>query len=271
MLPPLLHCGKLPAVDETAKAVQREFYGAGEYYGLAAVLAPAADVMVDATGVGEGDRVLDVGAGDGNVAIAAARRGAQVVASDLAPAQVERGAARTEREGVAVEWQVADVEELPFADDSFTHVLSAFAAVGADPETAPREMFRVCAPGGAVALTAWPPDSFMSELTDAVRAAVPADFPFPDPPTDWGVEEVARQRFAAHADEITCSRLTLHYDPQVRAAAGMNDFVVQYFGPRLPPEAGQAVAAAREEVTRRYASADGTIAAEYLLVVGRKR
>ena len=252
--------------------MQREFYGAGEYYGLSAVLAPAADALVELTGVGAGDRVLDVGAGDGNVAIAAARRGAQVVASDLAPAQVERGAARTEREGVAVEWRVADFEELPFADDSFTHVLSAFAAGGApEPGTATREMFRVCAPGGAVALTAWPPDSFMSELADAVRAAVPADFPFPDPPTDWGVEDVARERFAPHADEISCTRLTLRYDPQVRAAAGMNDFVVQYFGARLPAEARPAVAAAREEVTRRYASDDGTIAAEYLLVVGRKR
>ncbi len=158
------------------KRAQRELYDAGEYYALSNVLAPAAGVLVEKTGVAAGTDVLDVGAGDGNVATAAARRGAAVMATDLSPEQVQRGVARCRREGLTVDWQVADVEQLPFADRSFSHVLSAFAAVAAPhPEVAAREMFRVCRPGGAVALTAWPPGSFMAELTDAVRRATPAD------------------------------------------------------------------------------------------------
>src|SRR5919202_1848887 len=55
--------------------------------------------------------LLDVAAGNGNLALLAAEEGADVVASDLAPAQVDLGRARTQAAGVDVEWVVADAEE----------------------------------------------------------------------------------------------------------------------------------------------------------------
>ena len=55
------------------KAAQRELFEAGEYFALAATLMPAAAALVDAVDVTIGARVLDVGAGDGNVALEAAR------------------------------------------------------------------------------------------------------------------------------------------------------------------------------------------------------
>lgn len=251
------------------KQTQREFYDGGEYFGLARVLAPAAQVIVDASGVAEGDRVLDVGAGDGNVAIEAARRRADVVATDLSPQQVARGIERSRQEGAAVEWRVADVEELPFEDGAFTHVLSAFAAVVAPrPEIMAKELFRVCRTGGVVAFTAWPPDSFMGELAAGIRDADGPEFPFPDPELEWGVEETARQRLAPYSDQIRCERVLLPYDPQLRAAAGGSDFVVRYLSNHLPEAAAPAVAAARDEVTRRF-TVDGEIVAEYLLVTAR--
>ena len=73
------------------KRAQRELYGGGEYHALSKVLAPAASVIVERAGVTAGARVLDVGAGDGNVAIAAARGGATVVATDLSPEQSNVG------------------------------------------------------------------------------------------------------------------------------------------------------------------------------------
>lgn len=253
------------------KRAQREFYDAGEYYALSSVLAPAAAALVEAAGVAAGADVLDVGAGDGNVAGEAARRGATVVATDLSPAQVERGMARSRREGTAIEWHVADVEALPFADGVFSHVLSAFGAVAAPhPEITARELFRVCRPGGLVALTAWPPDSFMGRLADAVRRATPPGFAFPDQELGWGIEEVARERFAPFAAEVSCSRPALPYDGQARAAAGQADFVARYFREHLPEAAAPAVSAARDEVVRKF-STGGTITAEYLLVVARAR
>jgi len=227
--------------------------------------------MLDRTGVTAGAHVLDVGAGDGNLAIAAAQRGATVVATDLSPEQVNRGAARSLEQGVDITWQVADVEELPFDDGSFSHVLSAFAAVVAPhPDVAAREMFRVCRPGGAVALTAWPPDSFMAELAEAVRSAAPAAFPFPDQDLNWGAEDVARARLAPYADDIVCSRLSLPYDSETRGAAGQADFVAQYFNKHLSPSAAPAVGAARDRVMRRFET-DGRITAEYLLIVATAR
>jgi len=58
--------------------------------------------------------VLDVAAGNGNVAIEAARRGAKVTASDLTPSMVEMGRARSEAEGLPITWLEADVKSLPF-------------------------------------------------------------------------------------------------------------------------------------------------------------
>jgi len=255
--------------SNAVKRAQREFYDAGEYHALSAVLAPVATVIVERTAVGPGSHVLDVGAGDGNVAVEAVRRGATCVATDLSARQVERGLSRCRREGIPVDWQVADVEDLPFADGTFSHVLSAFAAIVAPhPDAAAREMVRICRPGGIVAMTAWTPGSFMAELAEAVRRAAPEDFPFPDREFDWGIEEVARERFAPYAEEISCTRFPLSYDPEMRAAAGASDFVVQYFAGRLPEAARPRIAQAREEVMRRF-SVDGRITAEYLLVIAR--
>ncbi len=70
-------------------------------------------MLVDACGIRPGDRVLDVAAGTGNVAIRAAMKGASVVACDLTPehfAQGRRGAAAA---GVNLEWIEGDAEALP--------------------------------------------------------------------------------------------------------------------------------------------------------------
>lgn len=219
-----------------------------------------------------GDVVLDVGAGDGNVALAAARRGATVVATDLSPVQVERGRARCEAEGVFVEWQTADAEALPFRDAQFTRVLSAFGAVFApDPEAVARELCRVCGPGGVVALTAWPPTGFMGEVTAVARNAAPPGVSFPDVELEWGVEEVARDRLSRHAADVTCEWRSLEWDPAVRAAAGASDCAAAYFREHLPAALELTVAAERESVVRRFTTADRRIRADYLLIVARVR
>jgi len=88
---------------------------------VAAAIAERADITPD-------DCVLDVGAGDGNVARACAARGARVDACDLSEAMVRRGRART---GEAVAWCRADAQALPYADGRFDIVVSAFGAVQA--------------------------------------------------------------------------------------------------------------------------------------------
>ena len=70
-------------------------------------------VLVEACGIRAGQRVLDVAAGTGNVAIRAAEAGAEVVASDLTPENFEAGRREAGARGVELEWVEADAEALP--------------------------------------------------------------------------------------------------------------------------------------------------------------
>ena len=249
------------------KAAQQELY-AGEYFALSSVLRPAAEALVAAAGVDEGATVLDVAAGDGNVAVAAALRGATVVATDLAPVQVERGEGRTRVENVDVRWLVADAERLPFADDTFTHVLSSFGVVFAPrPEVAVAELVRVCRPGGVVALTAWPAGSFMAEATAAVRELSPPDHPFPDLELGWNDEDTIRARLRPYAARLEIGRRSLPFDPAVRSAAGVRDCGAVFLAARLEPQALAQLQARRAAIVAAFTGDDGIPRADYLVVL----
>ena len=149
-------------------------WGLGDYAELSEALRPAAEALADACAVSAGQEVLDVAAGDGNFAIACAREGARVVASDLSPGMVERGRARSEREGYDIEWVEADVEALPFEDGRFDCVGSVFGAMIAPrPRVTAEELFRVVRPGGTVGMTAWTPRGFSAELFRLGRSYAP--------------------------------------------------------------------------------------------------
>jgi 2-polyprenyl-3-methyl-5-hydroxy-6-metoxy-1,4-benzoquinol methylase len=124
--------------DRALKARHRSMWALGDYPSLAADLLPELGrTLVEACGVRTSDRVLDVAAGSGNLAVPAAETGADVVASDLTPELFEAGRARAAERGVTLEWREADAEALPFADGEFDVVLSAWASCS-PPTTRPR-------------------------------------------------------------------------------------------------------------------------------------
>src|SRR4051812_47675604 len=154
-----------PVDIEEFKQTQRAIWGLGDYSELGRMLRPAADALCDACAVSAGQEVLDVAAGDGNFALAAAREGAAVVASDISPEMVERGKRRAALEGYEIEWHQADAEGLPFGDERFDCTGSVFGAMIAPrPEVAARELFRVTRPGGTVGMTAWRPEGHMVDM-----------------------------------------------------------------------------------------------------------
>src|ERR1700674_3827635 len=106
----------------------RWMWSLGDYSPLAAVLEPHAEALADACEIRPGASVLDVAAGNGNFAIAAARRGAVVTASDLTPNMVELGRTRSAIGGLHIDWSEADAEHLPFADAGYDIVASVFGA-----------------------------------------------------------------------------------------------------------------------------------------------
>lgn len=256
----------------------RRVWSMGDYSPLSSRLEPAARELCDACAVSAGQEVLDVAAGDGNFALACAREGASVVASDLAPGMVERGRARTLAEGYDIEWTEADVEALPFADASFDCVGSVFGAmIAPDPARVAAELFRVVRPGNTVGLTAWVPAGVLSDLFAIGRRFSP---PSPGTPRseDWGDEAIVRERLGDLAAQIDCERRTLRWTAESPAAleAELADSAPTYHAARegLSAEAYRQLRAETLALVERHnAAVDGTllIDAEYLLTVARKR
>src|SRR6266436_3951265 len=116
--------------DSELKARTRAMWALGDYHKFATEsIWGFGPELVAPCGISAGQRVLDVGAGTGNVAIRAAETGAQVVASDLTPENFEAGRREARARGVELEWVEADAEALPFRDGEFDVVTSAVGAI----------------------------------------------------------------------------------------------------------------------------------------------
>ena len=115
----------LGAADQALKEKHRAMWALGNYDAVATeIIADLGPVLVQAAGISSRHRVLDVAAGSGNVAIPAARTGAQVTASDLTPELLAIGERRAAAAGLALRWEAGDAEALPYADGEFDAVLS---------------------------------------------------------------------------------------------------------------------------------------------------
>ena len=126
----------------------------GDYPAVARdIVGDLGPVLVQASGVGPGERVLDVAAGSGNASIPAAAAGATVVASDLTPELFETGRKAAAEAGVEIDWQQGDAEALPYPDASFDTVLSCLGVMFAPHHQAGAdELVRVLRPGGTLGL-----------------------------------------------------------------------------------------------------------------------
>src|SRR5215475_8876851 len=104
----------LARIKEIGGPMARTVWGLGNYHEFAKALVwELGPLLVDACRIGPGQRVLDVAAGSGNVAIRAAQAGASVVASDTAVENMRAGQREAEALGAPVEWVEADAQALP--------------------------------------------------------------------------------------------------------------------------------------------------------------
>lgn len=249
----------------------------GDYPEVATYLTSAAEALVEACGVGAGTKMLDVGAGNGNVAIAAAKRGADVIASDITPELIEAGRERAAQEGLDIQWREADAEELPFEDDVFDVVTSCFGAMFAPrAEHTAEEMLRVTKPGGKVGFTSWANDGFQGEVFSAAYKYAPPPPEGVDSPVSWGDENLARQRFGKFASNVEITRGTVpwHFESAEAWAKWGSENVPPIVVARkmLPPETFGKLEKESIEVAERFNQSSDAfmVDSEYLLLVATK-
>ncbi|OBF59075.1 class I SAM-dependent methyltransferase [Mycolicibacterium monacense] len=220
--------------DGQLAARHRSMWASGDYPRLAAELvAPLGPVLVEAAGIGTGDRVLDVASGTGNAAIPAAQKGAAVTASDLTPELLEAGRALAAQTGVQLDWREADAHALPFADNDFDVVMSCIGVMFAPyHQRAADELLRVCRPGGTIGLLNWTPEGHIGRLFATMKPYMPPPPPGASPPPLWGREEHVRELFGDRVTDVVAERRTL---PVTHFADGaqFRDYFKAVYGPTI--------------------------------------
>lgn len=256
------------------KARQRAAWASGDYARIGTTLQIVGENLCEALDLRAGQRVLDVAAGNGNVALAAARRWCPVVAADYVPELLERLMERARAERASIEPRVADAEALPFPDGVFDVVVSTFGVMFTpDQARAAAELVRVCRPGGRIGLANWTPDGFIGQLFRIVGRHVP---PAPGAPSPmaWGTRERLDELFGRHGVRVRAAQRTFVF--RYPSPEFWVETFRRYYGPvekafgTLPPAGQAALYADILSLVRASNRADdGTmvVPGEYLEVV----
>lgn len=179
---------------DALKTRLRATWIAGDFGQIARYYTADAEKFVEGLNLKPGMKVLDVACGTGNLAIPAARAGADVTGVDIAPNLVEQARENAKREGLNAKFDEGDAEALPYEDASFDAVVTMFGAMFAPrPDLVASELKRVCRPGGFIVMANWTPAGFIGQMFKTMSGHVPPPAGMPSPIL-WGVEENVRQR-----------------------------------------------------------------------------
>jgi ubiquinone/menaquinone biosynthesis C-methylase UbiE len=216
---------------EALKARQQAAWSAGDYALIGTTLQIVGEELCEALDVRAGQKVLDVAAGNGNVALAAARRWCDVVATDYVPALLERARERAAAERLAISFREADAESLPFADASFDAVVSTFGVMFTpDQERAAGEMIRVCKRGGKIGLANWTPEGFIGQVFKTIGKHL-APPPGARSPALWGTRARIAELFEPHATSIKSTQR--HFVFRYRSPEHWLEVFKTWYGPML--------------------------------------
>src|SRR4051794_21562797 len=264
--------------DRALKAKHAAMWASGSYPTVVEdVVAPLGGILVDVVDVQPGQRVLDVAAGTGTSALPAARRGAEVIATDLTPELLEVGRTAAATEGVQVTWRTADAEALPYADGEFDVVLSSIGVMFAPHhQLAADELVRVCRPGGTIGVLSWTPDGFIGQLFAVMKPYAPPPPPGASPAPLWGRADHVRSLFGDRVTDLVARQQTLRVD-RFGDGAEFRDYMKANYGPTIAvyraiaaePARVEALDAAMAALGERFLH-DGVMEWEYLLVTARR-
>ena len=218
------------------KARQQGTWSSGDYAVVGTTLQIMGEQLCEALDIRSGQRVLDVAAGNGNVALAAARRGCDVIATDYVPALLEKAAERAAAERLQIDFREADAEALPFKDRSFDVVVSTLGVMFTpDQPRAAAEMIRVCKSGGKIGLANWTPDGFIGHLFKTIGRHVPPPAGVKSPAL-WGTRARIEELFGSNASAIDAEPRDFVF--RYRSPQHWLDVFRTYYGPLLKAFAG---------------------------------
>lgn len=212
----------------------------GDFTRLADCMRESGDALVASLGITRGQRVLDLGCGDGTTALPAAQRGADVLGVDIAANLVAAGNRRAAKYGLAnCRFQEGDASNLKELEShSFDLVVSIFGAMFAPkPFDVAKEVVRVTRPGGRIVMGNWIPNdpTLVAQILKISSAYSP---PPPEgfiSPMTWGVEDNVIERFGQAGiprANISFLRDTYTFSSPGSPSHFLNTFRM-YYGPTM--------------------------------------
>jgi ubiquinone/menaquinone biosynthesis C-methylase UbiE len=264
-----------PTPDLAAiKQKQQATWASGDYHMVGTQIIITAERLLESLDVRSTERVLDVATGSGNAALAAARRGCDVIGVDYVPSLLDHARQRAAAEVLDATFEEGDAEALPFEDRTFDVVTSVFGAMFApDQERTAAELARVTRHGGRIGLVAHTPEGFIGQLFKTNAVHVP---PAPGlrSPILWGTEDRLRELFAGSLADLRVRRRTMVF--RYRSPEAYLAYWRRYYGPTLQSFAAVGTAgeaALRDDllalVARFNVASDGSmvVPSEYLEAV----
>jgi len=264
--------------EDVARDWTKRAWSGGNATRFATTIVIVSELLCEAADLRAGQRILDVAAGTGNSALAAARRNCTAVALDYVPALLTSARRRALADALPLLTLAADGQSLPFPDQTFDALVSTFGVMFVpDQEVAAGEVTRVTRPGGTIAVASFTPTSLAAEFS-----LVAARFVRPPrslrPPVLWGDPEHLRTLFGDAAEER--SMRTREVVLRFPSSGYLVDFFASNFGPM--EETFRTVAAERRErlrdaliqVTERWnrsGDSSAVVPFEYLEAVFRRR
>jgi SAM-dependent methyltransferase len=253
---------------DALKVRQKNMWMSGDYAKFATYLLDGALDYLDVCKIPAGAKVLDVACGAGQTALPMARKGSKVTGVDIASNLIETARNRAMMEGLPVQFDEGDAEQLPYNDDSFDVVFSLFGAMFApQPQIVAAEFVRVCRPGGRIIMGNWTPSSFVGQMFKTMAAHVPPAPGIPAPVL-WGDEAAVDERLGGYVTSLQLNRrlYSFHYPFSV---AEVVEFFRAYYGPTNRAFANldaDAQAALRQDLEDLWAkhnlASDGTVYVE---------
>jgi len=183
----------------------------GDYDFFSRYLEKDAELFFQRLGIEPGTRLLDVACGAGQLALIAARAGANVVGCDIAANWLEKARARATAEGLQIIFEEGDAESLPYADAQFDVVTSLIGAMFAPrPDLVAAELTRVCRLGGMIAMANWTPGGFVGQMFKIISQHIaPSGMPAA---VLWGDEATVRDRLREGIADLKCTRHVYHFE-----------------------------------------------------------